>query len=285
MAWGLFKKVVVADRLALYVNDVYGAPQNFNGLQLTLATVFFAYQIYCDFSGYSDIAIGTAQILGFKLMENFNTPYYSSSVSEFWHRWHISLSTWFRDYLYFPMGGSRVGKLQWYFNLMTTFAVSGLWHGANWTYVVWGLLNGMFVILEIASKDLRNRLYGLVGVGESNLFRRAIGIVVTLVLILTAWVFFRAKSLQDAVYILRHFATNWDFHNIATEQFLLRQLPVAFGAILIVEIVQLSRFKFSLAGIISRMPTVPRWATYLCITFAILLFGVFRKAQFIYFQF
>src|SRR5215467_13470715 len=132
MAWGFFKKLVVADRLALYVNDVYAAPQNFNGLQLSIATFFFAYQIYCDFSGYSDIAIGAARVLGFKLMENFETPYYSKSVSEFWHRWHISLSTWFRDYLYIPLGGSRVPALFWSVNILVTFAISGLWHGANW---------------------------------------------------------------------------------------------------------------------------------------------------------
>ena len=137
MAWGFFKKLVVADRLALYVNDVYSAPRNFNGLQLTLATFFFAYQIYCDFSGYTDIALGTAQVLGFRLMENFDTPYYSRSISEFWHRWHISLSTWFRDYLYIPLGGSRVSKRRHILNLLITFTISGLWHGANWTYVLW----------------------------------------------------------------------------------------------------------------------------------------------------
>ena len=136
MAWGFYKKLVVADRLALYVNDVYANPRNFNGLQLSLATVFFAYQIYCDFSGYSDIALGSAQVLGFKLMENFRTPYYSLSVGEFWHRWHISLSTWFRDYVYIPLGGSRCSLGRWLLAIMVTFAISGLWHGANWTYVV-----------------------------------------------------------------------------------------------------------------------------------------------------
>src|SRR5436190_15038625 len=131
MAWGFFKKLVVADRLALYVNDVYGAPQSHNGLQLMLATFFFAYQIYCDFSGYSDIAIGTARVLGFRLMENFNTPYYALTVSEFWRRWHISLSTWFKDYVYVPMGGSRVSRPRWMLNVLVKFGVGGLWHGAN----------------------------------------------------------------------------------------------------------------------------------------------------------
>jgi len=157
MAWGFFKKLVVADRLALYVNDVYASPPAFNGLQLTIATVFFAYQIYCDFSGYSDIAIGSARVLGFRLMENFNTPYYSSSISEFWRRWHISLSTWFRDYVYLPLGGSRVSAPRRYFNLLTTFTVSGLWHGASWTYVFWGLINGLYLVFGLATKEFRSR--------------------------------------------------------------------------------------------------------------------------------
>ena len=159
MAWGFFKKLVVADRLALYVNDVYAAPRSFNGLQLTIATFFFAYQIYCDFSGYSDIAIGAARVLGFRLMENFNTPYYSQSISEFWHRWHISLSTWFRDYVYIPLGGSRVNQARWCFNIFVTFTVSGLWHGANWTYVVWGALNGLYLLAGKTTSGLRTRAF------------------------------------------------------------------------------------------------------------------------------
>src|SRR4029434_3779315 len=131
IAWGFFKKLVVADRLALYVNDVYAAPQQFNGLQLSIATVFFAFQIYCDFSGYSDIAIGTARVLGFRLMENFRQPYFSLSVQELWQRWHISLSTWFRDYVYLPLGGNRVSAGRWRVNVLTVFVLSGVWHGAN----------------------------------------------------------------------------------------------------------------------------------------------------------
>jgi D-alanyl-lipoteichoic acid acyltransferase DltB (MBOAT superfamily) len=150
MAWGFFKKLVIADRLAIYVNDVYGDPQNHNGLQLTIATVFFAYQIYCDFSGYSDIAIGTARVLGFKLMENFDRPYASRSVSEFWRRWHISLSNWFRDYLYVPLGGNRRGRVREYANLVVVFLLCGLWHGASWPFVLWGAWHGAFLVIERA---------------------------------------------------------------------------------------------------------------------------------------
>ena len=160
MAWGLFKKVVVADRLALIVNGVYDNPTQFSGssLILSLATVFFAFQIYCDFSGYSDIARGCARVMGFKLMVNFDRPYFSKSIAEFWKRWHISLSTWFRDYLYISLGGNRVSTSRLYFNLFITFLISGLWHGANWTYVIWGALNGIYLIFAIVTAGLRRRL-------------------------------------------------------------------------------------------------------------------------------
>lgn len=136
--WGFFQKIVIADRVAILVNEVYGNYENYGGFQLIVATIFFAIQIYCDFSGYSDIAIGTAQMMGFRLMKNFKQPYFSQSVAEFWRRWHISLSTWFKDYLYIPLGGNKNGKLKKYFNLMIVFLISGLWHGANWTFVGWG---------------------------------------------------------------------------------------------------------------------------------------------------
>jgi D-alanyl-lipoteichoic acid acyltransferase DltB (MBOAT superfamily) len=285
MAWGFFKKLVVADRLALYVNDVYAAPSNFNGLQLTLATVFFAYQIYCDFSGYSDIAIGAARVLGFRLIENFNTPYYSGSVSEFWHRWHISLSTWFRDYLYIPMGGSRVMKLHWCSNILVTFGISGLWHGANWTYVVWGLLNGFYILFGNATSTLRDRALGAVGLRNDSPLRVGLRIGTTFVLTCAAWVVFRARNLSDATYVLSHFWRNWDFGNIKTEQFLLRQMPVAVAAIVLLELIQWANGRVRLGQFIVKAPVVPRWALYFSFVFMVILFGIFRNAQFIYFQF
>ena len=148
MLWGLFKKVVIADRLSVYVNAVYDHPHQFTGLPVILATIFFAFQIYCDFSGYSDIAIGAARVMGFRLMTNFSYPYSSQSIGEFWKRWHISLSTWFKDYVYISLGGNRVSIRRLYFNLLITFLISGLWHGANWTFVIWGGLNGLYLIVE-----------------------------------------------------------------------------------------------------------------------------------------
>ena len=238
MAWGFFKKLVIADRLALHVNDVYANPQNFNGLQLTVATVFFAYQIYRDFFGYSDIAIGSARVLGFRLMENFDKPYHSLTISEFWRRWHISLSTWFRDYLYIPMGGSQFGERRHFASLLVTLGISGLWHGANWTYVFWGLLNAVYLIIGSLSKDVRDRTFGLIGMSEATWTRRSIMWSGTFLLTCVGWVLFRAKTMTDAWYILTHFATGWDCGHIATEQFLLRQMPVAVVGIALLEAVR-----------------------------------------------
>jgi alginate O-acetyltransferase complex protein AlgI len=285
MAWGFFKKLVVADRLALYVNDVYANPQAFTGLQLTLGTIFFAYQIYCDFSGYSDIAIGTARVLGFRLMENFKTPYASTSVGEFWRRWHISLSTWFRDYVYVPMGGSRVGPIRQKVNILVTFGISGLWHGASWTFVVWGLLNGIYLIVGRATQPLRERFFGSVGLGEHTTLRRFFMWSTTFALTCVAWVFFRATSFSDAWYILTHFTQGWDLERIGTEQFLLRQLPVAVLGIAVLEIGQLLQGRVCIPTFLARLPVAPRWAAYACFLFGVLMFGVYQKAQFIYFQF
>lgn len=287
MAWGFFKKLVVADRLALYVNDVYASPRDYNGLQLTIATFFFAYQIYCDFSGYSDIALGAAQVMGFRLMENFRTPYYSLSVSEFWRRWHISLSTWFKDYLYLPLGGSRVNTTRHIVNLLLTFGISGLWHGANWTYVCWGLLNGGYLVMGWLTKDWRNRLFSSIGLGEHTLVRKAVMRLSTFLLICLAWIVFRAQNLSDAGYVITHLASGWDFQDIKTPQFLLRQMPVAVAAILALEIGQL--WSASAGAVIpfvsGRMPLPTRWAVYAAFVMLVLLFGVYQKAQFIYFQF
>ena len=285
IAWGLFKKVVIADRLALYVNDVYAAPHHFNGLQLTLATVFFAYQIYCDFSGYSDIAIGSARVLGFKLMDNFAIPYSSRSIAEFWRRWHISLSTWFRDYVYRPLGGNRVSPARHSFNLLATFGISGLWHGANWTYVVWGLLNGLYLVFGLISKPIRDRVFGAINISEAHWLRRFVGIPVTFSLICFGWMIFRSHSLSDAAYIMTHFWRDWNFGEIRTEQFLLRQIPVAIVSIVFLEVAQWLHPRISLSGLLSRCVLPVRWAAYASFALIVVLFGVYRQNQFIYFQF
>ncbi len=285
MAWGFFKKVVIADRLALYVKDVYADPQHFNGLQLTIATLFFAFQIYCDFSGYSDIAIGSARVLGFRLMENFDNPYLSQSIAEFWQRWHISLSSWFRDYVYIPMGGSHVSRPRWFLNLVTVFAISGLWHGASWTFVIWGLLNGTYLVFGALTKPLRNRFFNAVRLPETNFVRVGIRIVTTFFCVCVAWVVFRAQTIDAAWYILTHFWQGWDFSAVRTEQFLLRQMPVAIASIILLEAIQLINRKKPISQVIGGMPFPVRWALYIAAVFIITLFGIYRSSQFIYFQF
>jgi alginate O-acetyltransferase complex protein AlgI len=195
MLTGFVKKVLVADTLATLVNAVYDAPRGQSGLSLLVATYFFSFQIYCDFAGYSDIARGAAKILGFELMVNFDRPYASASISEFWRRWHISLSTWFRDYLYVPLGGNRGTVARTCANLFIVFLVSGLWHGANWTFVVWGALHGAFLVARV--------LFGPRPVDTTGL-SRALGVFVTFNLVTLSWVFFRASSVGTAFYILTH---------------------------------------------------------------------------------
>jgi D-alanyl-lipoteichoic acid acyltransferase DltB (MBOAT superfamily) len=198
MFWGFFKKLVIADRLSIYVDMVYNNHALYNGVPLLMATIFFSFQIYCDFSGYSDIARGSARVLGFDLMVNFRRPYFASSIREFWTRWHISLSTWFRDYVYFPLGGNRVSKMRWCFNILVVFAISGIWHGANWTFVIWGFLHGVFLIaydlLAQANHSMPLRVRGKIP--------RALGCICTFCLVSFLWIFFRSDSIGQAVSII-----------------------------------------------------------------------------------
>jgi alginate O-acetyltransferase complex protein AlgI len=209
MAWGMFKKVVIADRMVLFVNPVYNDPTQHTGPALVFATLAFAVQIYCDFSGYSDIALGSAQVMGVRLMKNFDHPYFARSISEFWRRWHISLSTWFRDYVYIPLGGNRVPKPRWAFNLFLTFLVSGLWHGAAWTYIIWGALHGLYFLLAAVSEPVWIRLSALIRLDRLPRLKFALAALTTFALVTFAWIFFRAASLTDALYIVRHLVSGW----------------------------------------------------------------------------
>jgi D-alanyl-lipoteichoic acid acyltransferase DltB (MBOAT superfamily) len=202
MAIGLFKKVIIADRIALLVNTAYAHPEQATGLQLLLATYFFAIQIYCDFSGYSDIARGAARVMGIDLMRNFNQPYLASSLDDFWRRWHISLSTWFRDYVYFPMGGNRVSARRLCLNVLVVFLVSGLWHGANWTFVAWGALHGLGFMACILTRQIRSKTAAALGY-QGSAFSKFLGMFLTFNYVSFAWIFFRAPDLSQAFTILR----------------------------------------------------------------------------------
>ncbi|MCX7923709.1 MAG: MBOAT family protein [Clostridia bacterium] len=294
MAWGFFKKVVIADRLAILVNQVYNNPTNYEGVPLIVATIFFAFQIFCDFSGYSHIAIGAAQVMGFNLMENFRRPYFSKSISEFWKRWHISLSTWFKDYLYISMGGNRVPKWRWHFNLFFTFMVSGLWHGSNWTFIIWGALNGFYLVFSLWTDDIRKTITKLSGLSRLPRLHNLLKLGITFSLICFSWIFFRANSLHDAVYIVSHLFKG--FENIPNIQALtdslfklgLRQYEffIAVASIIIMELIHIvEQRKGSVRAILSEKPAWFRWTAYYLLVTSILVFGVFGNQEFIYFQF
>lgn len=203
IVFGLFKKIVVADRLAVYVNEVYADIGNANTISMFIACIFFSIQIYCDFSGYSDIARGTAKFMGFDLMLNFNRPYLATSVAEFWTRWHISLSTWFRDYVYIPLGGNRNGKLNWYRNLIVVFLLSGLWHGANWTFIIWGALHALFIIFSIILVQARQNILKLFSWEFPKFLKKLLNQIITFTLVTFTWIFFRSSSLAQALEVIK----------------------------------------------------------------------------------
>lgn len=206
MLWGYFIKVVLADRAAIIVDTVFGDIVKYNGYYLVVASILFAFQIYGDFAGYSIIAQGASRIIGIELMDNFNSPYLATSVANFWRRWHISLSQWFRDYLYFPLGGSKKGEIRRYSNLLIVFTVSGLWHGANWTYVIWGALNGLFQIIGIFLKKPFDLLYHFLHVNKKGITYRICQSLITFILIDLTWIFFRASTLEQSIQILKSIA-------------------------------------------------------------------------------
>jgi alginate O-acetyltransferase complex protein AlgI len=285
MAWGFFKKLVIADRLAVIVNNVYNSPTEHSGLTLVLATYSFAFQIYCDFSGYSDIALGAARILGYDLMENFRRPYASTSVAEFWSRWHISLSTWFRDYLYVPLGGNRVPRARWYFNLLFVFLVSGLWHGANWTFVIWGALHGLYLLAEIWTQGPRGRLTQRLGLDRHPGWLRALSMLLTFHLVTLAWIFFRANTLGDALYIVGHLFEGWSLRGGFGLGVGVYELAIAAAALALMELVQWLQARGVAWPALAARPGWQRWATYYALGLAILIFGKFGTTEFIYFQF
>ena len=286
IVWGLFKKVVIADRISVFVNEIFNNVTDYSGPHFVLATILFAFQIYCDFSGYSDMARGLARTLGFELMVNFRAPYFSKSVAEFWQRWHISLSTWFRDYVYIPLGGSRVPLTRWQTNIMITFALSGLWHGANWTFVIWGCLNGLYVLMSRWSGIFVNRFTKL-----SVIFHTTIGagiqILVTFLLICVSWIFFRAQSVQDALYMLDQIFRNGT--NLSRLQPFMYEhsssLIIALFSILFLLIADTCITTEKLRRFIIRLPVAIHAIGFSGLVFIIALLGRFTNNEFIYFQF
>ena len=290
MAWGLFKKVVIADRLAVIVDTVFDNPHQYNSISLIVATIFFTFQIFCDFSGYSDMAIGAARVMGFDLMKNFDKPYQSKSIQEFWKRWHISLSTWFKDYLYISLGGNRVSIPRWYLNLFIVFLISGLWHGANWTFVVWGALHGFYLVFALFTKNLRKKITQILKLDKFPF----LNILATFTLVSFAWIFFRASSLEVAFVIIKKIFSNIpellnlnNFKKYLLETFNLGKIDLIFSFFLIffLEAVHWIQTKYNINDILYYKPSYYRWSIYCGIILTIIFFGVFEDRQFIYFQF
>jgi D-alanyl-lipoteichoic acid acyltransferase DltB (MBOAT superfamily) len=294
MAWGYFKKVVVADRLALLVNPVFAHPEAYGGLTLVLAAALFSIQIYCDFSGYSDIAVGSAEVMGIRLMENFRRPYFARSIQAFWTRWHVSLSTWFRDYVYIPLGGNRVGKARWSLNLLVVFLLSGLWHGANWTYVLWGALHGGLLVAGIWTRALRERFYAVSGLAKVPALLAAAQGVVVFALVTFAWILFRSPSLAGAATFIGGIPAGLGAHlrepAQAREALLaldgdLVQLKIAAGAIALLILGDALQERGIGRALLRRTPRWLRWTAYVALFWTLILFGVFEDLTFIYFQF
>ena len=291
MAWGFFKKLVLADGLSIYVSQVYDNLPSYTGFSLMLATFFYAIQLYCDFSGYTDIALGSAGILGIRLSPNFRSPYFASSIKDFWGRWHISLSSWLRDYIYIPLGGSRVGRVRHALNIMITFLVSGLWHGASWNYVLWGGIHGALQIIEgffpWHKKSSRfqtdRRLHAMLCI---------VTVPVTFLLVCFAWIFFRAATLQDAFYVIRNMFTGIGspytyIHDCALQLGLtFRNLVFHCLPLIPLFLFDLASLKTDVIALISRQRFFIRWPVYILLLLVILLFsekGV--TTEFIYMQF
>jgi alginate O-acetyltransferase complex protein AlgI len=287
MLWGFFKKVVIADRLAILVNEVYNNPEAYSGSDFVIATLFFTFQIYCDFSGYSDIAIGLARSMGFDLMKNFDSPYFSKSITEFWRRWHISLSTWFRDYVYIPLGGSKKGKYRTYYNLFLVFVISGLWHGAAMTFVLWGAIHGTIIVLEKATQKFRENIFLITHFKKDEVFSGLVSGLITFSIVAFAWIFFRANSFADAQHIISSMFSSQKGHSFY--ELGLSEFNVNLSIILIVVLLLLEYInKFvNLKTYLNNRNVVLRWSFYFVLVFIILLYGVYGSdsPEFLYFQF
>ncbi len=294
--WGLFQKMVIADRSAIVVDQVYDNYWMYGTIELLLATILFAIQIYCDFSSYSFIAMGTAKIMGFVLMDNFNSPYTAQSIHEFWRRWHISLSTWLRDYLYIPLGGSRCSKIKKYRNIMITFLVSGIWHGANWNFIIWGGLHGVYQIIEDISESWEKNMIQKYHVKFQSFSYKLGKIIVTFCLVDFAWIFFRSTSIKYSFDFIRRMITCWNpwvlfdqsLYNLGIDQKEVQILIIALVILFLVDIIK-DKKNLTLDIFLENQCIWFKWGCIYFLFFFILVYGVYGPSfdanQFIYFQF
>lgn len=295
MAYGLFLKMVIADNIAVLIDPILLDYASYPGMKVSMCIVLFAFQIYCDFHGYTQIAIGSAKILGFHLQENFSAPYLSGNIKEFWRNWHISLTTWFTDYLYIPLGGNRKGTCRKYVNTMIVFLCSGLWHGASWNFVVWGGLNGVYLVIYDASKKLRKKISSYLRIDKTAWGWKIVSRIGTFLLADYAWLYFRARGLRQALQIQKHILQDFHLQYMFSDSFLAMfggysKLLVLLFSLLLVFIVDFCQYKhIDWKKSLLDQQIVYRWSVYLMLLFLILFFGMYgvknAQTQFIYFQF
>ena len=295
MIYGYFLKVVLADRVAVFVDEIYGNYASYEGLYMVIATLLFAIQLYVDFYGYSTIAVGTAKLLGYQLIDNFNAPFYSRSIAELWRRWHISLNTWFRDYLYIPLGGNRKGKVRQYVNKVIVFFVSGLWHGANWTFVIWGMLNGLYQMIGEALMPVRNRVVKVLQLDRDSFSHKFMQTIITFLLFAFSGVFFRASDMQVAMGVIKNTFSSFNPWILADGNLYTCGLDQKNFTLMLISIVILfvgDFFKYrgvKLRKIFMQQEWWFRWLVMSGSVVLILLLGIwgtaYNEASFIYFQF
>lgn len=294
MGFGFFQKLVIADRAGIVVDNVFASPGKYSGSILVFATLLFVAQLYADFAGYSNIAVGIAEALGFSIRKNFNHPYFSKSIAEFWRRWHIALSSWFKEYLYFPLGGNRRGKLKKMRNVMIVFLLSGLWHGTSWNFVIWGFLHGFYHITGALLLPLRNKIVNLLHFDRNSYFGRTVRIGITFSLVSFAWIFFRANTIADSFIIVKRIFTCFrsasPFYETALGLGLnLRSLILLFISVAILFTISLLGRERDLRDVICEKNIAIRWTIYIVFTLMILIFGLygagFNQQSFIYAQF
>lgn len=293
--WGAFLKLLIADRLAILVNTVYGDYSAYSGCTLLIAAVCYSFQIYCDFASYSYMAVGCGRILGFDMIQNFSTPYFAVSITDFWRRWHISLSSWFRDYLYIPLGGNRKGTFRKYLNTMIVFLASGLWHGANWTYVVWGALNGLLQVVSHVLKPIRVALCHAFHCDPDNFGNRVLRVLFTFMQVTLLWVFFRAESLSQALDYIGRMVTGfqpWTLWDGSLLNLGLGMPDIVVAVMALLALLGVSLAKAAHRDVIDQLlhqGICFRYAVYLLLVFSILIFGIYGEgydaSSFIYFQF
>jgi alginate O-acetyltransferase complex protein AlgI len=288
IAWGFFKKIVIADRLGVFVSSVYENPADSKGLTIILATVLFAFQLYCDFAGYTDIARGSAQMLGYDLMINFNRPLIARSLRDFWNRWHISLTTWFRDYLLYSIPyvrGNKVKMSLMYRNLVITYLLMGLWHGASWTFIMFGLFHGILIVAEALTENQRQRFFEFTGISKVPVIQTALGMVTTFSILVFSLFFFRADSLSSSITLI---SNAFDFSTFGkSARFIIKNNEVMFGILMVIMLMLIEYLheKHNLVNMLRSKPVILRWAVYAGFVFFIIFFGMLRKQEFLYFQF